>query len=466
MSTPVKNTVGYSSSNRSKFDKYTASILSTVKWNDGGGASVKLTYSFPWTNGQAYATNPYGTYGGLGEFNAAYPLSLVEQNAVKSALAAWSSVGGLTFTKVQDKINVVGDLRFAETTVPGVGENGHAYYPGARPDSGDVWLNRNSWHTGSETIQKGSYDYYTLLHETGHALGLKHPHDNPNPKMPDVYDTYSFTIMSYNAFENSGVIWASIYPTTPMYYDLKAIWALYGAKAHNPGNNTYTYSDTARYWQTLDDSGGVDTLVYNGTAGATINLNPGNWSTLGLPITFGSGPDQAATVMMGPRTIIENAYGSEGNDVILGNKANNKLFGRGGDDELRGGKGNDILDGGPSKAGEPVDGDTLWGGPGADKFYFKDKSFFDTVVDFNPVQDLIYISRSAFGLDLPVGRLPGTAFFRGPAANDPDDRLIYNPANGQLVRDMNGSDPGGDPSFFIVFSNKPALTAADIFIIA
>ena len=104
MSTPLRNTVGYSSSNRGKFDAYTASILSPYKWNDGGGASVKLTFSFP--SGSTFWSTPYGYYGNAGipnangEFAGLEPLSAIEQNAVKSALGVWASVAGVRFKLV------------------------------------------------------------------------------------------------------------------------------------------------------------------------------------------------------------------------------------------------------------------------------------------------------------------------------------------------------------------------------
>jgi subtilisin-like proprotein convertase family protein len=48
-------------------------------------------------------------------------------------------------------------------------------------------------------------------------------------------------------------------------------------------------------------------------------------------------------VVIGTSTVIENAFGGDGNDRIIGNDANNLIWGGRGDDVLLGGGGNDIL---------------------------------------------------------------------------------------------------------------------------
>ncbi|MBS1164339.1 MAG: hypothetical protein H6R00_364 [Proteobacteria bacterium] len=59
---------------------------------------------------------------------------------------------------------------------------------------------------------------------------------------------------------------------------------------------------------------------------------------------------------------IENVWGSDFNDQIIGDNNNNGLFGAVGDDDLQGGAGDDNLDGGAGN-------DTLSGGEGADHLY-------------------------------------------------------------------------------------------------
>ena len=88
---------------------------------------------------------------------------------------------------------------------------------------------------------------------------------------------------------------------------------------------------------TLTDSdGGIDTLnVAAVTSGSTIDLRSGATSTIaGKALTIAAG------------TVIENAYGGDGADLIIGNSSANKLYGARGNDTLEGGAGNDTLDGG------------------------------------------------------------------------------------------------------------------------
>lgn len=100
---------------------------------------------------------------------------------------------------------------------------------------------------------------------------------------------------------------------------------------------------------TLSDSSGIDTL--NAAACSSnliLNLTPGSFSTI-----------DGRTLTISATTIIESAYGGDGNDTITGNMGNNLLKGMRGNDIINGGVGNDTLIGGPGN-------DTLIGGDGTD----------------------------------------------------------------------------------------------------
>ena len=114
-----------------------------------------------------------------------------------------------------------------------------------------------------------------------------------------------------------------------MKVDIDAIQYLYGPNlAHNAGNTVYTYTSTVRYNETLWDGGGNDTIVVDGTADAVINLAPGSWSRVGLPLTFSNrNPDLSVaaprpeltdpfTVYIYDTVLIENAIGGGGNDIL------------------------------------------------------------------------------------------------------------------------------------------------------
>jgi serralysin len=328
MSTPTSNSVGVTYYFRAPGNA--GAIQEGVKWGGAYGTGVTLTFSFP--GGNAWHVSGYE------EFDSLYKLSKTEKSAVRAALAEWGAVANIKFVEVADTKSVVGDLRFGITDAVGRKAAAHAYLPGTDPASGDVWFGAEGWHTKpSKPVKKGSYDYLVVLHEIGHAIGLKHPFEGPQ-KISNQYDNFAYTIMSYTAAPGQSGNYASFYPTTPMYYDLLAIQGIYGRGVHNPGDTTYVYKSGKAYWETIDDSGGTDTIVHKGKDKAVINLNVGAWSDLGKSIKFAYGSTRD-TVSIGPGTVIENATGGKGRDTLIGNDFANVL---------NGGKGKDVLIGGGS----------------------------------------------------------------------------------------------------------------------
>ena len=86
----------------------------------------------------------------------------------------------------------------------------------------------------------------------------------------------------------------------------------------------------------LSDTGGTDTLNAAAcSANLVLNLVPGGVSTI-----------DGRSLIIAAGTVIENAYGGDGNDVITGNSVANVLCGMRGADRLNGGIGNDTIDGG------------------------------------------------------------------------------------------------------------------------
>ncbi len=107
-----------------------------------------------------------------------------------------------------------------------------------------------------------------------------------------------------------------------------------------------------------DTDGGTDGLNAAAATGASvIDLRPGANSTVaGMTLTIAAG------------TVIENAWGGAGGDVIVGNGAANRLWGGAGNDDLRGANGADLMEGGAGNDTLNDDGgsDTLEGGAGDD----------------------------------------------------------------------------------------------------
>jgi len=65
---------------------------------------------------------------------------------------------------------------------------------------------------------------------------------------------------------------------------------------------------------------------------------------------------------------------------------------------------------------------------------------------------------------LPNGALAAGAFVVGTAAQDADDRIVYNPTTGALFFDADGNGAGAAVQF-AVLSGAPALAASDFTVI-
>lgn len=132
------------------------------------------------------------------------------------------------------------------------------------------------------------------------------------------------------------------------------------------------------------------------------------------------------------------------NNYVNGTSGNDTLNGTAGVDYIQGNAGVDLLYG---KGGS----DQLTGGAGKDKFVF-DTAFdgsVDKVVDFNPLDDVIYLDNAIF-TKLGSGSLSSPHMLRssslvdgaGATAHDLNDYLIYDSNTGKLSYDADGSGKG------------------------
>jgi serralysin len=171
-----------------------------------------------------------------------------------------------------------------------------AYYPEATPSdghAGDVWVD-----DGVTSGKPGTYGYYTLLHELGHALGLKHGHEQGNTHNPFVLtsdrDSMEFSVMTYKDYigdttEGWGI--AGEGPQTFMMYDIAALQHIYGANfttnntdtTYKWGRDGYTHVNGVevgygfRIFMTIWDGGGIDTYDFSDFFDdMTIDLTPGS----------------------------------------------------------------------------------------------------------------------------------------------------------------------------------------------
>ena len=136
-------------------------------------------------------------------------------------------------------------------------------------------------------------------------------------------------------------------------------------------------------------------------------------------------------------------------------------------DYLTGGTGNDILNGAGNSdyLTGAAGNDTLTGGNGGDTFFFANADLgIDTITDFTPNEDTIFVSASGFGSGLIAGNpLTQTQFILGSSATSASQRFIYNSTNGALSFDADGNGLGTAKQI-ATLSIGLALTCEDIFV--
>jgi serralysin len=151
--------------------------------------------------------------------------------------------------------------------------------------------------------------------------------------------------------------------------------------------------------------------------------------------------------------------GSNSANIIFGNEGVNVLSGRGGNDTIYAGGGGDTLDGGTGA-------DMLYGGEGADRFMFTSAlgaNEVDGLREFQVGIDKIVLDDAIFTA-LGIGAVSAGAFVLGTAAQDADDRLIYDQATGRLFYDADGNGAGA-AVLFAELTVGTALTATDFQVI-
>src|SRR5690606_17364020 len=88
----------------------------------------------------------------------------------------------------------------------------------------------------------------------------------------------------------------------------------------------------------------------------------------------------------------------------------------------------------------------------------------DIIIDFDHVEDVIWLESSIFG-EMTPGALDAAAFFIiGSGAMGEEDRILYDSATGALFFDADGSG-SGEAVQFAILSNLPTDLAADDFVV-
>ena len=323
------------------------------------------------------------------------------QNLATTALQQWSSITGINFVQTSGAAQIT----FTDDDPDG-GAFTESTYSGADIATSHVNIDAG-WLTnyGSNV---GSYSYQAYLHEIGHALGLGHA-GNYNTTASYPYDAlyqndaWSTSVMSYfSQTDNTyfgGQGFDDAYLVTPMVADILAMQQMYGlSTTTRSGDTTYGFNSNAgnpynaavlfNVAYTIFDTGGTDTMDFSGyDVSQVLNLNPESFSSIGTL-------DGNVSIARG--TIIENAIGGGGADVIIGNSVANIITGGDGNDNLAGGAGNDTFR--DTKAG--LSGDTITDFSVGDKIVFTDATL--NGFTFNLVGSTLNFTGGSLILSAPV----------------------------------------------------------------
>jgi hypothetical protein len=249
-------------------------------WNYLTPAGNTLQYTFSVTTGNEAGKSGQEAF------------TLAQQNWVRYALNELSTITGIKF--VETTGGDAAQLHFANIDIKdsslttglcswntNYGYNTQTNELTSYTADAYVYLDNNEWYAQNRDLTPGGYGYETLLHELGHAMGLKHPFDG-TVHLPAAQDNTANTLMSYTDAGGPYQHYSQ--------YDVAALDWLYGGdglrgalginSASGARYITGTNGDDALVGTTYDDTlegdggndhidggAGTDTAVFRGARG-------------------------------------------------------------------------------------------------------------------------------------------------------------------------------------------------------
>jgi len=336
---------------------YIDALVRGDSWTGTVGKAATITYSTSLPENAWVHDNDILAASNESLFALPQPLSATNTTAIEIALQQFAKVANLSYTKTTDA-TLSSQLAFRDLNLLDYYEFG-TLSGAVRENNGTTQIAYAGVVYDSEIVDapnsfQGNRDYYIILHEIGHALGLKHISEGEDA-LPFA-STLDYTIMTISGYD-SGNYATQLNLVGPQIYDIAALQYIYGANTdYNAGDTTYlltpevdnsnvafdkltiielgqTDQAHGNVAYTIWDGGGIDTIdasAYDTDVTLDLRAGVGNINTVGknyLWTAFNSN--------------IENATAGSGNDIIHGNNLANTLISGAGDDTISGLEGND-----------------------------------------------------------------------------------------------------------------------------
>lgn len=402
------------------------------------------------------------------------------------AIDAIQSVCGIQFVnnlENQKSKNEISFYSFGDIS----GDLGFSFTPGS-DNQGVVVIVSSSYKNQKDeyisSIMPGSYFWITFIHELGHTIGLKHPHElgkQGQVRFPGLR-------RKSNAFKDSGKFGQNAQPFTAMTYvdqsaqnglvpseeldygflktlgalDIATLQHIYGINRNTAtGDDVYilpTKNKEGTGWVSIWDAGGWDCIDGSKAKDRTI-IDLRN-ATLALDESAGGFISQVKDVYGGftishdwdsqnigsseGLCVIEEAIGGSGADILIGNSAANRLTGGPGADRLTGGLGGDEF---------VIDMVAPFG-----------RKYSDKIIDFNSGEgDHIRFKYT----ESEFSRLKQVSDIRSVKQFDllkySHYQLIFVQSKGHLFFNQNGENPGwGEGGLMAILKGQPELSINDI----